>query len=152
MLQNILKGSLGKVCIGSRMGKMANWYRINSYSIFCWVILEESVDIKKKRPFPSNVLGKKKSVSRILEYYCGFGPFVCLFVFSGSSFFFYFFHSVHCTCSKSICKGIRVCDFGNICCDNENIYIWHDLCCQGFDELRTGWWCPLHLYKAENKI
>lgn len=36
-------------------------------------------------------MGKKKSVSRILEYYCGFGPFVCLFVFSGSSFFFYFF-------------------------------------------------------------
>lgn len=76
--------------------------------------------------------------------------FVCFF--RKQFFLLFFFHSVHCTCSKSICKGIRVCDFGNICCDNENIYIWHDLCCQGFDELRTGWWCPLHLYKAENKI
>lgn len=142
MLQYMFKVILGKVCLGSRMGK----WQIGTE---CCVILEGSVDIKQRKShFLLMHWEKKKSVSHILEYFCWFGPSVC---FSGKIFFI-IFSSVHCTCSKSICKGIRVYDFGNICCNNENIYIWHYLCCQGFDEPRAGWWCPLHLCKAGNKI
>lgn len=129
-------------------GKTANWHRINADSTFCCVILKESVDIKQRKGCFLLMHWERRNL--FLVYQNIFVDLVLLFVFP--EFFFICFSSVHCTCSKSICKGIRVCDFGNIRCDNENIYIWHYLCCQGFDELRAAWWCPLHLCKAGNKI
>lgn len=126
---------------------MANWRRINADSSFGCVILEGSVDIKQRKSHFLLMHWEKRNL--FLIYQNIFVDLGLLFVFQ---IFFIIFSSVHCTCSKSICKGIRVCDFGNICYDNENIYIWHYLCCQRFDELRAGRWCPLYLCKAGNKI